>query len=152
MSGPRGAAVPGPAAVLVTRLAGRQRVFPAGGRGRVRVGRGDPATGEELGITRLPVGLDIAMLIGMPNGVAVTVPDGGLPQATVTASSGCFGYQLTAGQLGRPALPAGPTGYSCSRARTWPRSARRPISPSAPRRLAHSHGAPAQQRSWEGRK
>lgn len=60
-----------------------------------------------IGYAGLPVGLDIAMLIGMPDGTAVTVPDGGLPQATATTSSGCFGYQLTAGQLGLAALPAG---------------------------------------------
>ena len=56
---------------------------------------------------RFPVGLDIAMLIVMPGGTAVTVPGAGLPQTVATTSSGCFGYQLTAGQLGLPALPAG---------------------------------------------
>jgi putative serine protease PepD len=56
---------------------------------------------------RLPVGLDIAMLIGMPDGTAVTVPGAGLPQAIATTSSGCFGYRLTAAQLGLPTLPVG---------------------------------------------
>jgi putative serine protease PepD len=56
---------------------------------------------------RLPAGLDVAMLIGMPGGTAVTVPGGGLPQSTATTSNGCVTYQLTAGDLGRPALPSG---------------------------------------------
>jgi putative serine protease PepD len=56
---------------------------------------------------RIPVGLDMALLIGLPDGTAVTVPGGGLPQATAKASTGCFGYQLTADQLGLPTLPVG---------------------------------------------
>ena len=53
---------------------------------------------------RFPVGLDIAMLIGMPDGTAVTVPGAGLPQAVATTSSGCFG--LSADR--RPARAAHP--------------------------------------------
>jgi putative serine protease PepD len=60
-----------------------------------------------ISYARFPVGLDIAMLIVSPNGTAVTVPSGGLPQSTATTGSGCFGYQLTASQLGVPTLPAG---------------------------------------------
>ena len=56
---------------------------------------------------RLPVGLDIAILIDVPGGTPVTVSTGGLPQATATRSSGCFSYDLTAAQLGLAALPAG---------------------------------------------
>jgi putative serine protease PepD len=56
---------------------------------------------------RLSVGLDIAILIGMPDGTAVTVSTGGLPQATVTQSSGCITYDLTAAQLGLGVLPGG---------------------------------------------
>lgn len=56
---------------------------------------------------RFPVGLDIAMLIGLPDGSAVTMPSGGLPQAIATASSGCFSFDLTAAQLGLAVLPAG---------------------------------------------
>ena len=60
-----------------------------------------------IGYARFPVGLDIAMLIVMPGGTAVTVPGAGLPQAVATTSSGCFGYELTADQLGLPTLPVG---------------------------------------------
>jgi putative serine protease PepD len=55
-----------------------------------------------------PVGLDLALLIALPGGGGVVTEQGaGLPQATATASSGCFGFQLTAGQVGLAALPAG---------------------------------------------
>jgi putative serine protease PepD len=56
---------------------------------------------------RFPVGLDMAMLIGLPDGQAVTVATDGLPQAIASSSSGCFSYDLTAQQLGLPILPAG---------------------------------------------
>ena len=52
-------------------------------------------------------GLDLALLVELPNGTPVTVSTGGLPQFTATAGSGCFTVQLTAGQLGLAALPAG---------------------------------------------
>jgi putative serine protease PepD len=57
--------------------------------------------------TGAKVGLDLAMLIAMPGGNVVTLQGAGLPQATATASSGCFSFQLTADELGLPALPAG---------------------------------------------
>ncbi len=56
---------------------------------------------------RAPVGLDLAMLIALPGGNVVTLQGAGLPQATATASSGCFSFQLTADELGLPALPVG---------------------------------------------
>jgi putative serine protease PepD len=56
---------------------------------------------------RFPVGLDIAMLIGLPDGTVLTAPGGGLPQTTATTASGCISYQLTADQLGITTLPAG---------------------------------------------
>ncbi len=67
------------------------------------------ATSATFGVSydRFPVGLDIAMLIGLPDGTVVTVSTGGLPQSTATASSGCFTVDLTAAELGLPALPDG---------------------------------------------
>ena len=56
---------------------------------------------------QFPVGLDIAILITVPGGAAVTADYGGLPQAIVTHSSGCISYQLDAAQLGLAVLPAG---------------------------------------------
>jgi S1-C subfamily serine protease len=60
-----------------------------------------------FGYDRFRPGLDIAMAIGLPDGSVVTSPGGGLPQATVATASGCLRYELTAGQLGITALPAG---------------------------------------------
>jgi putative serine protease PepD len=56
---------------------------------------------------QFPVGLDIAMLIGLPHGTVFTVPTGGLPQGTATAGRACFAYELTADQLGLATLPPG---------------------------------------------
>jgi hypothetical protein len=56
---------------------------------------------------RLPVGLDIAILIDLPGNTPVTVSTGGLPQATAAQSSGCVTYDLTPGQLGLTTLPTG---------------------------------------------
>ena len=56
---------------------------------------------------QFPVGLDIAILITVPGGAAVTADYGGLPQAIVTHSSGCISYDLDAAQLGLAVLPAG---------------------------------------------
>ena len=55
----------------------------------------------------VPVGLDLAMLVELPDGTAVTVPTGGLPQLTATSSSGCLAIQVSAEQLGLAELPAG---------------------------------------------
>jgi putative serine protease PepD len=60
-----------------------------------------------ISYTRFPIGLDIAMVIALPDGTAVTVPGGGLPQATATTGSGCFSFNLSADQLGLATLPAG---------------------------------------------
>jgi putative serine protease PepD len=52
-------------------------------------------------------GLDLAMLIALPGGGVLTLQGAGLPQATATASSGCFSFQLAAAEAGLPVLPAG---------------------------------------------
>jgi putative serine protease PepD len=56
---------------------------------------------------QFPVGLDVAILIVVPGGTAVTSDYGGLPQTTVTKSSGCLSYELAAAQLGQAVLTAG---------------------------------------------
>jgi putative serine protease PepD len=55
----------------------------------------------------VPVGLDLAMLVELPDGSAVTIPTGGLPQLTATSGSGCFAVQVSAEQLGLAELPSG---------------------------------------------
>jgi putative serine protease PepD len=55
----------------------------------------------------VPAGLDLAMLVELPDGSAVTVPTGGLPQLTATSGSGCFAIQVSAEQLGLVQLPSG---------------------------------------------
>jgi S1-C subfamily serine protease len=54
-----------------------------------------------------PKGLDLAMLVQLPDGSAVTVPTGGLPQSTAKAGSGCFAIALDAAQLELTTLPSG---------------------------------------------
>jgi len=54
-----------------------------------------------------PRGLDIAMLIRLPDGTALAGPLGGLPQSTASASGGCFSYSLVASQLGLASVPNG---------------------------------------------
>src|SRR6202035_2717602 len=61
--------------------------------------------GAEFG--GVPAGLDLAMLVELPGGSAVTVPTGGLPQLTATSGSGCFAIQVSAEQLGLVELPSG---------------------------------------------
>jgi putative serine protease PepD len=56
---------------------------------------------------QFPAGLDVAILIVVPGGTAVTSDYGGLPQVTVTKSSGCLSYELDAAQLGQAVLSAG---------------------------------------------
>lgn len=56
---------------------------------------------------QLPKGLDVAILIAMPGGTAVTADTGALPEAIVTQSSGCISYELDASQLGLAVLPTG---------------------------------------------
>lgn len=55
----------------------------------------------------VPKGLDLAMLVELPDGSAVTIPTGGLPQLTATSDSGCFAIQVSAEQLGLAQLPSG---------------------------------------------
>jgi putative serine protease PepD len=55
----------------------------------------------------VPAGLDLAMLVELPDGSAVTVSTGGLPQLTATLGSGCFAIQVSAAQLGLAELPSG---------------------------------------------
>jgi putative serine protease PepD len=56
---------------------------------------------------QFPADLDVAILIVVPGGTAVTSDYGGLPQVTVTKSSGCLSYELDAAQLGQAVLSAG---------------------------------------------
>jgi putative serine protease PepD len=56
---------------------------------------------------QFPKGLDVALLIAMPGGTAVTGDTGALPEAIVTQSSGCISYELDASQLGLAVLPTG---------------------------------------------
>jgi putative serine protease PepD len=55
----------------------------------------------------VPAGLDLATLIELPDGSAVTTPTGGLPQFTATASTGCFVTPVSAQELGLAELPSG---------------------------------------------
>jgi putative serine protease PepD len=99
---------------ILVQLTGSEQVTQVGvGDTTEAACTGSPAiaasTSAVFGISyaRFPVGLDIAMVIALPDGTAVTVPGGGLPQATVRNSSGCFSFNLSAGQLGLATLPAG---------------------------------------------
>ena len=56
---------------------------------------------------RFPKGLEVALLIAMPDGTAVTGDTGALPEAIVTQSSGCISYEVDASQLGLAVLPVG---------------------------------------------
>ncbi|HSZ28503.1 MAG TPA: trypsin-like peptidase domain-containing protein, partial [Pseudonocardiaceae bacterium] len=56
---------------------------------------------------QFPKGLDVALLIAMPGGTAVTGDTSALPEAIVTQSSGCISYELDASQLGLAVLPTG---------------------------------------------
>jgi putative serine protease PepD len=53
-------------------------------------------------------GLDLAMLVQLPDGTQVTDPTGGLPQSTATTTSGCVAIQVAAADLGLGVLPPGP--------------------------------------------
>jgi putative serine protease PepD len=54
-----------------------------------------------------PKGLDLAMLVELPDGSAVQLPTQGLPQSTAKADSGCFTVELDAAQLNLVTLPDG---------------------------------------------
>jgi len=60
-----------------------------------------------VGYTGFPRGLDIAMLIRLPDGTVLAGPLGGLPQSTANDGSGCFSYSLMASQLGLASVPNG---------------------------------------------
>lgn len=99
---------------ILVQLTGAEQVIVSGVAATAQAAcSGSPTTTASasavfgIGYARVPVGLDIAMLIGLPDGTAVTVPTGGLPQATATTSGACFTYELTAAQLGLAALPVG---------------------------------------------
>jgi len=65
------------------------------------------ATTFGVDYTGFPPGLDMAMLIRLPDGSTVPGQQGGLLQATATAGSSCFAYHLTAAALGLASLPEG---------------------------------------------
>jgi putative serine protease PepD len=99
---------------ILVQLTGSEQVLQTG----VGATTGDACSGSPaipasssavfgISYARFPVGLDIAMVIALPDGTAVTVPGGGLPQAAATTSSACFSFSLTADQLGLATLPAG---------------------------------------------
>jgi putative serine protease PepD len=60
-----------------------------------------------VGYVGFPRGLDIAMLIRLPDGTALAGQLGGLPQSTASARTGCFSYSLIASQLGLASVPNG---------------------------------------------
>jgi putative serine protease PepD len=67
-------------------------------------------TSATFGISYVNVskGLDLALLVQLPNGTQVTDATGGLPQSTATETSGCVAIQVAAADLGIGVLPAGP--------------------------------------------
>ena len=101
---------------LLVQPAGAERVIAAGvGTTAARACSGTPAIAAaapslvNFGVSYagFPADLDLAIVIGLPNGTAVPGQFGGLPQSTATASNGCFSYALTADQLGLASLPSG---------------------------------------------
>lgn len=99
---------------ILVPLAGTEQA-PGAGAGRTvaaACANGTAAPGGAAAVfganfSGVPRGLDLALLVELPDGSAVTVPTGGLPQLTATAGSGCFTVELTAQQLGLAALPSG---------------------------------------------
>ena len=55
----------------------------------------------------VPAGLDLALLVELPDGSAVTDSTEGLPQIAAKSGSGCFAIQVPAEQLGLDAMPPG---------------------------------------------
>ena len=101
---------------LLVRLTGAEQVTatgvaatrPQACSGSTMIAAAAPPTATfGVGYVRFPRGLDIAMLIRLPDGTVVTGPSGSLPQTMATADSGCFGYGLAAAQLGLASLPEG---------------------------------------------
>jgi putative serine protease PepD len=54
-----------------------------------------------------PTGLDLALLISLPNRTIALTQDGSLPQTTATASSGCLTFAVGPAELGLSAMPSG---------------------------------------------
>lgn len=99
---------------LLVQLTGSEQVVQTGvgdtaqaacGGGRTTVAGQSAVFG--VAYAQVPAGLDLAMLVALPDGGVVTLQGAGLPQTTATHSSGCFGFRLTADEAGLPALPAG---------------------------------------------
>ncbi|HTR95357.1 MAG TPA: trypsin-like peptidase domain-containing protein [Trebonia sp.] len=55
----------------------------------------------------VPSGLDLALLVELPDGSPVTDSTDGLPQLAAKSGSGCFAIQVSAEQLGLAAMPSG---------------------------------------------
>jgi len=100
---------------ILVPLTGAERVTGAG----VGVTAGQACSGAQsatatteatFGVSYQDVtkGLDLAMLVQLPDGTQVTDPTGGLPQSTATHASGCVAIQVAAADLGLGVLPAGP--------------------------------------------
>ncbi len=99
---------------ILVQLTGREQVGPRGIGASVQAScsgnRTVPASASAMfGVdyAQFPKGLDVALLIAIPGGTAVTGDTGGLPEAIVTQSSGCISYELDASQLGLAVLPTG---------------------------------------------
>jgi putative serine protease PepD len=80
-----------------------QRAACAGGS--TAAGGSSAAFGESF--AGVPAGLDLALLVELPDGTPVTVSTGGLPQVAASGNRGCLAIQLTAAQLGLASLPTG---------------------------------------------
>src|SRR5215831_15676636 len=100
---------------LLVQPTGSERVISSGGgttaaqacSGSPMAAAAAPSLMFGVGYTGFPRGLDIAMLIRLPDGTALAGPLGGLPQSTANGSSGCFSYRLIASQLGLASVPKG---------------------------------------------
>ncbi len=55
----------------------------------------------------VPSGLDLALLVELPDGSPVTDSTDGLPQLAAKSGSGCFAIQVSAEQLGLGSMPSG---------------------------------------------
>ena len=100
---------------LLVQPTGSERVIAAGGgttpaqacSGSPMAAAAAPSVMFGVSYTGFPQGLDIAMLIRLPDGTALAGPLGGLPQSTANDGSGCFSYSLMASQLGLASVPNG---------------------------------------------
>lgn len=100
---------------LLVQTTGSERVIATGvGTAAEQACSGSPMVAAALpsvmfGVSYagFPRGLDIAMLIRLPDGTALAGQFGGLPESTASASTGCFSYPLIASQLGLASVPNG---------------------------------------------